>query len=42
MTAREATRLLVLDWVLVNCLMQANATFAEQLEDASRAHLARH
>jgi len=41
-TAREATRLLVLDWVLVNRLMQASAPFAEQLEDVSRAHLARY
>src|SRR6478752_6144318 len=41
-TAREPTRLLVLDWVLVNRLMGANAAFAEQLEDVSRAHLARH
>jgi glutamate/tyrosine decarboxylase-like PLP-dependent enzyme len=41
-TAREPTRLLVLDWVLVNRLMGANATFAEQLQDVSRAHLARH
>ena len=41
-TAREPTRLLVLGWVLVNRLMGANGAFAEQLEDVSRAHLARH
>ena len=41
-TAREPTRLLVLGWMLVNRLMGANGAFAEQLEDVSRAHLARH
>jgi aromatic-L-amino-acid decarboxylase len=41
-TAREATRLLVLDWALVRRLMQASTPFAEQLEDVSRAHLARY
>jgi CRP-like cAMP-binding protein len=41
-TASEPTRLLVLGWMLVNRLMGANDAFAEQLEDVSRAHLARH
>jgi hypothetical protein len=39
MTATEPTRLLALDWVLVNRLMQAEPAFAEQLEQASRARL---
>jgi aromatic-L-amino-acid decarboxylase len=41
-TARAATRLLVLDWMLVGRLMQADGSFAAQLEDVSRAHLARY
>ena len=41
-TAREPTRLLVLDWVLVNRLMQTGEAFAERLEHVSRAHLARY
>jgi aromatic-L-amino-acid decarboxylase len=40
--ATRPTRLLVLDWALVNWLMKADATFGEQLESASREHLARH
>ena len=39
-TATEPTRLLVLDWVLVNWLMKANPTFGDQLERASRERLA--
>jgi aromatic-L-amino-acid/L-tryptophan decarboxylase len=39
-TAAEPTRLLVLDWVLVNRLMQAAPLFGEQLETASRERLA--
>src|SRR4051794_15293227 len=38
-TATEPTRLLVLDWMLVNWLAKADATFGEQLERASREHL---
>lgn len=41
-TATKPTRLLVLDWELVNFLMQVDAPFAEQLEKASRERLARH
>ena len=40
-TATEPTRLLVLDWVLVNRLMKEEPAFAAQLERASREHLAR-
>jgi glutamate/tyrosine decarboxylase-like PLP-dependent enzyme len=39
-TATEPTRLLVLDWVLVNWLMQAAPAFRERLEQASRERLA--
>jgi aromatic-L-amino-acid decarboxylase len=39
-TAIEPTRLLVLDWVLVNWLMQAAPAFGERLEKASRERLA--
>ena len=39
-TATEPTRLLVLDWVLVNWLMKAEPAFGERLERASREHLA--
>ena len=39
-TATEPTRLLVLDWVLVNWLMQAAPAFGERLEKASRERLA--
>jgi hypothetical protein len=39
-TATEPTRLLVLDWVLVNWLMQAAPAFGERLERASRERLA--
>jgi voltage-gated potassium channel len=39
-TATEPTRLLVLDWVLVNWLMKAAPAFGEQLETASRDRLA--
>jgi aromatic-L-amino-acid decarboxylase len=38
--AVESTRLLVLDWVLVNWLMKANSAFAAELERVSRARLA--
>jgi len=38
--AAEPTRLLVLDWVLVNWLMKANTAFGRQLEQASRERLA--
>ena len=38
-TAVDATRLLVLDWVLVNWLMKANAEFGAELERASRDRL---
>jgi CRP-like cAMP-binding protein len=38
--ATEQTRLLVLDWVLVNRLVKANAAFADSLERASRSRLA--
>ena len=41
-TATKPTRLLVLDWELVNFLMQVDAPFADQLEKASRERLARH
>jgi len=40
-TATEPTRLLVLDWVLVNRLMTDAPAFGEQLERASRERLAR-
>jgi aromatic-L-amino-acid decarboxylase len=39
-TSTEPTRLLVLDWVLVNWLMQAASAFRERLEQASRERLA--
>jgi aromatic-L-amino-acid/L-tryptophan decarboxylase len=39
-TATEPTRLLVLDWMLVNWLMQAVPAFGERLERASRERLA--
>jgi CRP-like cAMP-binding protein len=39
-TAAEPTRLLVLDWVLVNGLMRAHPAFGERLERTSRARLA--
>ena len=39
-TATEPTRLLVLDWVLVNWLMQAAPDFGERLQEASRQRLA--
>ncbi len=39
-TATEPTRLLVLDWMLVNWLMQAAPVFGERLEKASRERLA--
>jgi hypothetical protein len=39
-TAVGPTRLLVLDWVLVNWLTNADAAFGEQLERASRERLA--
>jgi signal-transduction protein with cAMP-binding, CBS, and nucleotidyltransferase domain len=39
-TATEPTRLLVLDWVLVNWLMKAAPAFGERLETASRDRLA--
>jgi CRP-like cAMP-binding protein len=38
-TASEPTRLLVLDWVLVNWLMKADPAFGERLERASRERL---
>jgi aromatic-L-amino-acid/L-tryptophan decarboxylase len=38
---RDPTRLLVLDWMLVNRLMNADPAFGEQLERASRERLAR-
>ena len=40
-TATEPTRLLVLDWVLVNSLMKAAPRFGDHLERASRERLAR-
>jgi hypothetical protein len=39
-TATEPTRLLVLDWALVNWLMKAAPAFGERLETASRERLA--
>jgi hypothetical protein len=39
-TATQPTRLLVLDWVLVNWLMKAAPAFGERLETASRERLA--
>ena len=39
-TATEPTRLLVLDWVLVNRLMKADSFFNNELERASRERLA--
>jgi aromatic-L-amino-acid decarboxylase len=39
-TATEPTRLLVLDWVLVNRLMKADPVFGGQLERGARDHLA--
>jgi CRP-like cAMP-binding protein len=41
-TATAPTRLLVLDWVLVNWLNGADATFAEELTRVSQERLARH
>jgi glutamate/tyrosine decarboxylase-like PLP-dependent enzyme len=41
-SATRPTRLLALDWVLVNRLMTIAPAFGAQLEQASRAHLARH
>ena len=38
--ATEPTRMLVLDWVLVNWLMKANPAFGDHLEQASRERLA--
>jgi aromatic-L-amino-acid/L-tryptophan decarboxylase len=40
-TATEPTRLLVLDWMLVNRLMNADPAFGARLEQASRERLAR-
>ena len=40
-TATEPTRLLVLDWMLVNRLMNGDPAFGEQLERVSRERLAR-
>jgi aromatic-L-amino-acid decarboxylase len=40
-TAIEPTRLLVLDWLLVNRLMKTAPAFGERLETASRERLAR-
>jgi len=40
-TATEPTRLLVLDWMLVNRLMNADPAFGQRLERASRERLAR-
>jgi CRP-like cAMP-binding protein len=39
-TALEPTRLLVLDWVLVNWLMKVESTFGEELERVSRERFA--
>jgi hypothetical protein len=39
-TATEATRLLVLDWSLVNWLMKARPVFGQRLEQVSRDRLA--
>jgi CRP-like cAMP-binding protein len=39
-TANQPTRLLVLDWMLVNWLMKAAPAFGERLEQASRERLA--
>jgi aromatic-L-amino-acid decarboxylase len=39
-TATEPTRLLALDWVLVNWLMRADPAFGERLEQASRERIA--
>ena len=41
-SATRPTRLLALDWVLVKRLMNTAPAFGAQLEQASRAHLARH
>jgi glutamate/tyrosine decarboxylase-like PLP-dependent enzyme len=41
-TATTPTRLLVLDWVLVNWLNGADATFADELTRVSQERLARH
>ena len=38
--ATEPTRMLVLDWVLVNWLMKANPAFGDHLEQSSRERLA--
>jgi len=38
--ARDPARLLVLDWALVNLLVNIDAAFGEQLEQASRNRLA--
>jgi CRP-like cAMP-binding protein len=40
-TATVPTRLLVLDWQLVNHLVQADATFSDRVQRASRERLAR-
>ena len=40
-TATEPTRLLVLDWMLVNWLMKVAPAFGERLEAASRERLVR-
>ena len=40
MTATEPSRLLALDWVLVNRLMKADTAFAARLETASHERLA--
>ena len=39
-TATEPTRLLVLDWVLVHRLMQADPVLSEHLEQTARSRLA--
>ena len=41
-TATTTARLLVLDWMLVNWLNGADATFAEELTRVSQERLARH
>jgi glutamate/tyrosine decarboxylase-like PLP-dependent enzyme len=41
-TATASTRLLVLDWALVNWLIGADATFADELTRVSQERLARH
>ena len=39
-TATEPTRLLVIDWALVNWLMKALPAFGERIEQVSRERLA--